>query len=346
MIQYEEYTLETVDGYNFFTTSFSYSDLKVSNGKQRVNILVDGLLVDEYDISLGLNALGNVATNISFDHKVNGTVLICIYNFIKETATDYVVTHSSEYELLHNFTSKDDNQKNFTHYFLNGKSHAGNSVSRVTTELPAKYHHIDIIKHKGYPKQSNNDFDFYWQGLDFDTNFFIDDNDYVQADWKQYEHQFMDDETDKIISLIPKENKPGELPVRQYALSMLQPNVETKSTVRIKREYPNVDVFILLLGGSKIEESIYKHFPKAKVINDKYFSGAIKNAIQQSTTEHFITIEANFKVYDSWRGYKRNDVFEDTDVEVLEGDIKKESLKSFGKVHTYGVADKAYTEAW
>ena len=80
MIQYEEYTLETVDNYNYFTTSFSYSDLKVTNGKQKVNIIVDGVLVDEYDITLGLNALGNVATNVSFDHKVNGIVLICVYN--------------------------------------------------------------------------------------------------------------------------------------------------------------------------------------------------------------------------------------------------------------------------
>ena len=32
----------------------------------------------------------------------------------------------------------------------------------------------------------------------------------------------------------------------------------------------------------------------AKIIKDKYFSGAIKNAIEQSTTEHFITVEANF----------------------------------------------------
>ena len=52
MIQYEEYTLETVDNYNYFTTSFSYSELKVSNGKQKVNIIVDGLLVDDYDITL------------------------------------------------------------------------------------------------------------------------------------------------------------------------------------------------------------------------------------------------------------------------------------------------------
>ena len=34
-------TLETVDNYNFFTTSFSYSD-QDSNGKQKVNI---GLMV-------------------------------------------------------------------------------------------------------------------------------------------------------------------------------------------------------------------------------------------------------------------------------------------------------------
>ena len=83
MIQYEEYTLETVDDYNYFTTSFSYSELKVSNGKQKVNIIVDGLLVDDYDITLGLNALGNVSTNVNFDHKVTGTVLICVYNYIK-----------------------------------------------------------------------------------------------------------------------------------------------------------------------------------------------------------------------------------------------------------------------
>ena len=64
--------------------------------------------------------------------------------------------------------------------------HAGNparSYNRIATL------HVDIIKHKGYPVSPNNDFDFYWQGLDFDTDFFIDDNDYVQADWKQYGDQ-------------------------------------------------------------------------------------------------------------------------------------------------------------
>lgn len=332
MIEYEEYTLETVDNYNYFTTSFSYSDLKVNNKKQQVNIIVDGLLVDEYDISLGLNALGNVATNVSFDHKITGIVLICVYNFIKERGTEYVVQHNNEYNLLHDFISKDNAQKHFTHYFLNGKSHAGNTVStNLNIDMPAKYHYVDIIKHKGYPKQSSNDFDFYWHGLDFETNFFVDDNDYTQVDWKQYEHQFLDEESDKTVSLIPKENKPGELPVRQYTLSMLKEQEESKSTIRIKREYPDIDVFILLLGGSKVEESIYKHFPKAKIIKDKYFSGAIKNAIEQSTTEHFITVEANFKVYDSWRGYKRNDVFEETDVEVLEGDNQKRLARIFWK---------------
>ena len=57
-------------------------------------------------IFLGLNALGNVATNVNFDHKVTGTVLICIYNYIKNIGTDYVVQHSSEYELLHDFVLK------------------------------------------------------------------------------------------------------------------------------------------------------------------------------------------------------------------------------------------------
>ena len=74
-----------------------------------------------------------------------------------------------------------------------------------------------------------------------------------------HKHQFLDEESDKTVSLIPKENKPGELPVRQYTLSMLKEQEESKSTIRIKREYPDVDVFILLLGGSRVEESIYKH---------------------------------------------------------------------------------------
>ena len=168
MIQYEEYTLETVDNYNYFTTSFSFSDLKVKNGKQQVNIIIDGILADDYDISLGLNALGNVATNVSFDHKITGTVIICVYNYIKDVGTEYVVQHSNEYDLLHDFVSKDESQKHFTHYFLNGKSHSSNIVSaNLKLDMPAKYHYVDIIKHKGYPKESTKDFDFYWHGLNF-----------------------------------------------------------------------------------------------------------------------------------------------------------------------------------
>ena len=41
---------------------------------------------------------------------------------------------------------------------------------------------------------------------------------------------------------------------------------------------------------------------------------------------------------------KRNDVFEDTDVEVLEGDNFKKNC--YLERPTYGVVDKAYTEVW